>query len=152
MKKLFVSLIVTLGLVAFLPVTAMAQAVPGTTLVDGQVTLSNNTTPVIGASVTVRCNDTTLTATSTTPDGYYYTTFTSDQCPIGATAYVSASQGGLSGSNNGPVDTIPTVINLAVVDVSLVPEFGAFTGVAAIALGAGAFLVIRRHNIAGNKN
>jgi len=152
MKRILISAIITLGLIAFLPVTAMADTVPATTLVDGQITLSNDTTPVIGANVTVRCDDTTLTSTSTSPDGYYYTTFTSDQCPIGATAYVSANHGDLSGSNSGIVDTVPMVINLAVVDVPLssVPEFGVISGVVAFAFGGGAFLVIRRHNSGEN--
>ena len=149
MKKLFVSLIVTLGLVAFLPVTAMAQSVGGGTYVAGTVT--HNGTPVSGASVIVACGDGSDQDSSTTSAGGYIVYFSTDQCYNGLTANVSASYNGLSGSNSGAVNGLGADVNLALVNVSLVPEFGVITGITAIALGGGAFLVIRRQNIAGNK-
>jgi hypothetical protein len=149
MKKLFLSLIVSFGLIAFLPVTAMAQSVSPGAYVTGTVT--HNGSPVDSASVVVTCDSNVLDS-STSAGGGYLVTFTTDQCPSGATAYVSASSGNLSGSNNGVVNGLSVDVNLALVDVSLVPEFGVITGIVAIIIGSGAFLVIRRRNIASHKN
>lgn len=158
MKKIVLSILVSLGLVTILPVAAFADA--GITIVGGTVctTIVNCGTPsgvpVSGANVTVKCDGNTQTAT-TSVNGQYGVEFNpSTLCPDGSKATVSASKGPENGSNSGTVNQEGDLaLYVAIVNVAIsVPEFGAITGVAALALGAGAFLVIRRRNLASHKS
>jgi hypothetical protein len=148
MKRLLISALVAFGFIAFLPVTAMATP-SGTTYIAG--TITHNGSPVSGASVAVTCNSNVLDS-STTVAGGYIVQFPSGECPDSSTAGVAASKGALGGSNSGTVYGLTTDINLALVNVSLVPELGLITGVGAAVLGGGAFLVIRRQNLSAKQS
>ena len=153
MKRVILSILTTLGILVLLPVS-MARAAGGQSIIAGNIYYKGTTNPVTGASVSVVCDGNTLTS-PTTSAGAYEVTFDPTACPAGDTATVTATKGSATGTNSGvvnPLATEPTVINLAIVNVSVVPEFGAITGIAAIALGAGAFLVIRRQHTASHKD
>jgi hypothetical protein len=143
MKKLLVAA-ATLAAAVMLPMAAMA-AEGGNTIVDGTVT--NSGSPVNGANVTVTCNGHTQTAT-TNSLGAYLVVFSAADCPVAATANVSAAKSGAgSGSNSGPVGpTDSAAINVGIVNVAI-PEFGIVAGLLALLGAAGAFVVTRRHHL-----
>jgi len=150
-KKKILLAMAAIGAMVLIPATAMAATtVPGTTYIAGTITQSNHKTPIIGATVVVTCNSSALDSTTTAAGGYIVQ-FTSDQCPTGSTAGVAASKGPLGGSNSGTVDSLTTDINLALVNVSFVPELGLVTGIGATIIGGGAFLAIRRRELSGKK-
>ena len=149
MRKLLLSTIAAFAVILILPAAAMAAAPTDTTYVAG--TITHNNSPVSGATVVVTCDSNTATSPPTTVAGAYLVQFSTSQCPDKATAAVAASKGSLGGSNSGTVNNLtstPTVINLALVNVSLVPELGIITGVTAAILGGGAFFIIRRRQLA----
>jgi hypothetical protein len=67
---------------------------------------------------------------------------------------VTATDGSNSASKSeqvvGPSSNKDTQINLAVVNVSVVPELGTITGVGAAVLGGAAFMVVRRKQLNQN--
>ena len=150
MRGKFIIAIAALGLVLLMP-ASLARAVdqsPGATDISGVVT--NNGNPVNNANVTATCN--TIKESNTTDyTGTYIVIFTSSECYSGLTVNVTASSGNLNGSNSGTVDGLTARLNVAVVNVSFVPELGTVTGIAAVTLGGGAFLVIRRQNLSSHK-
>ena len=149
MKKKFSFFIATVLAIVALPVATFAQS--GQTIVDGTVT--NNAHAVVsGASVTVTCDGHVQTAT-TNVNGDYLLSYSDTDCPLGATANVTASKSGQgSGSNSGSIGpTGSSQINIGVVDVSLVPEFGLIGLTGAILIGGGAFMVLRRRQLSGHQ-
>jgi hypothetical protein len=147
MKKLLLSILATVGIAVILPVSAFADG--GTSTIAGTVT--SNGSPVVGANVSVACDGHTLTS-GTTLGGGYIVTFSSSDCPAGAIATVTANKGGGTDSKTGKVDNLsksPTVINLAIINVS-VPELGALTAAGAAVLGGAAFMMIRRKHLNQN--
>ncbi|HTB48988.1 MAG TPA: hypothetical protein VK712_02805 [Verrucomicrobiae bacterium] len=145
MKKLLLSILATVGIAVILPVSAFAEG--GTSDIAGTVTSKGN--PVSGASVSVLCDGHTLTS-GTTVAGAYIVQFPGSDCPAGSTATVTATKGGGSGSNSGTVNGLGADINLAIVNVSVVPEFGAVAGAGAALLGGGAFMIVRRKQLNQN--
>ena len=146
-KRLLTALLSSFALAVLLPATAMA-ATPRTE-VSGVV--SSNGHPVTGAQVIVIC-DGHATKTHTDSTGTYLVQYKpSSLCPNGATAHVTATAGGQGGNNNGNVQGLTERLNVAIVNVSVVPEFGIITGVSASILGGGAFLAIRRRETSGYK-
>lgn len=150
MRGKFIIAIAALGLVLLMPASLARAAVdqsPGATDISGVVTHNGN--PVNNANVTATCNSISE-SDSTDYTGTYIVIFTSSECYSGLTVNVTASSGNLNGSNSGTVDGLTARLNVAVVNVSFVPELGTVTGIAAVTLGGGAFLVIRRHNSGEN--
>lgn len=148
MKKLLLSILATVGMAIVMPLSASA-ATSGVSDVAGTITNAGN--PVAGASVSVTCGSTTLTS-PTTVAGAYFVQFSSTDCPAGSTAHVTATKGGSSGSSSGTVNNLvsePTVINLAIVNVS-VPEFGIVAGTGAALVGGAAFMIVRRQQLNQN--
>jgi hypothetical protein len=148
MKRLLLSVLAVVGMAVLVPASAMAVTPTGTTYIAG--TITHNGSPVSGASVAVTCNSNVLDS-STTVAGGYLVQFPAGQCPDSATAGVAASKGALGGSNSGTVDSLTTDINLALVNVSIVPELGLITGIGATIMGGGAFLVLRQRHLSGYK-
>lgn len=144
MKKKIALFITTVFAVAALPVAAFAEG--GQSIVAGTVTNSGTGNPVGGASVSVLCDGHTLTS-STTSAGAYVVQFPSADCPNGATAQVTATKGSNSASNSGKVNKLSASVNLAIVNVSVVPEFGIVAGISAAILGGGAFIVMRQRQL-----
>jgi len=153
-RKILIATLATLGIFVLMPVTAMA-ANPG--CVTGGIcsnvagTVSNSSgVPVSGANVSVNCDGYILTQT-TSGGGGYQVSFDAGKCPDSSTAVVTATKGNASGTKSGEIYNLTSTINLAIVNVSFVPELGVITGIAAVTLGGGAFLVIRRQNLSSHK-
>lgn len=154
MKKLMsvfvlATMLLTLGFAsAVVPVCATFE----TTFVSGVITdATNANAPVDGASVTVTCNGHVQMTTSDS-NGGYSAEFASSDCGYGDDVSVSATYDGLSGESssvtwyteNSQIGCLEMIIDVACVDVPLVPEFGLVIGLTT-ALGAlGAFFLVRR--------
>lgn len=145
MKKRILLFIATVLSVVAIPVATFA--VSPTTDVTGVVT--HNSAAVQGANVTVTCNGHNGNDT-TDSTGTYLVVFSATDCPHGETASVTAQKGGLSGSNSGPVNGVTNKLNVAVVDVSVVPEYGMIGLTGAAVIGGGAFLAVRRRQLGNN--
>ena len=148
--KLFICLLVT----ALISGYAAAGEVSPQTWVYGKIYVQGTNTHVPGADVKVRCDSTEISLVSDS-DGVYDTCiYDSEQmcidtliyCPIGANVTVSASKGGMSGTNSGIANYDQEwELNIGIVDVPiLAPELvGALAAIAALAPGA-AYLKVRR--------
>jgi len=118
------------------------------TVVGGTIYQNVVENGVVGADVWVTCNEQTLQTTSGA-DGAYSVNFDCEVCDYGDDVSVHATYDDLTGDNEGEVNMswdIPCGIELdvGIVNVPLVPEFGVVVGVLT-ALGAlGAFFVVRR--------
>ena len=152
MKKLILSLIAAASFLA-IPVisvsTAAAMGTPSETIVTGVVT--NNSNPVVGASVTVTCDGNVLTDTTDATGTYQVTYSPNTMCAKNTDAVVTATKGKLEGSNSGPVNAVTNKINLDVVNVSAVPELGFVTGTGAAVIGGGVLIAVRRRSLRGNE-
>ncbi len=129
-------------LAVLVPAITFAAPNPTATAVSGTVT--HNGSPVAGANVTVNCVGNVLTDVTDAAGGYEVDYMPASLCPAEATASVSATLGDLSGSNSGPVGAVTSNLNVALVDVAVVPEMGVMLSIGAAFTGAGAFMVIRR--------
>jgi hypothetical protein len=142
MKKILATALTSLSIVILMPAASFAAVKQ--TIVSGTVYLNNTSTTVGSANVLVSCNGHVGNDVSDANDGGYSVTFSAADCPNGSSASVVATKGGLKGSANGGVNKLTSSLNVGIVDVSVVPEFGTIAGIAAIALSGGAFLVVRR--------
>ena len=140
MKRLLLSVTGILAVLLMFPALTFADS--SQTVIAG--TITKNGSPVSGASVTVTCDSNVLTTTSTAIGTYGVTYTPASLCPAGATAHVTADSGGSSGSNSGKVYSEDDTLNVALVNVSILPELGALTGIGAAVLGGGAFMIARR--------
>jgi hypothetical protein len=114
------------------------------TMVTGVIYGSDLSSPISGADVTVVCNENTQTTTSNS-DGTYFVFFSQSQCSEDDIAMVTAVKGEASGSNSGVVhDGVIGSLDVAVVNVPLVPEFGPIAGVLTVLGAVGTFFVIRK--------
>lgn len=143
MKKIFTSiLIVTL----FLFLAGKAQAAFQIGLVAGVITGPDGN-PLESASIGVDCNSHHLT-TSSAANGTYSVQFDNGFCTLGQTVTVTATKGSLSGSNSGPMlnggDIGQVHLDVAIVNVPTVPEFGLVTGVITLLASAGSYLILKR--------
>jgi hypothetical protein len=143
MKKRIALFISTVFAVVALP--AAAFAIPGVSDVTGVISFNGN--PVgSGVTATVVCHGNTLTDT-TDSTGTYFVEFTQQNCPKNQTATVSATVSGNSGSNSGKLTKVTNKINLAIVDVNVVPEYGLIGLTGATLIGGAAFMVMRRRQL-----
>jgi hypothetical protein len=141
MKKLFASILVSLGMIVALPATTLAASAK--TDITGTVT--NNGHVVSGAKVTVVCGNNAKTDTSDS-SGAYLVTFTVAKCPVGSVVHVTAKKGKLGGYSQKTVTATTTKLNVAVVNVAL-PELGWTTGAGALLVAGGAFTIVRRRQM-----
>jgi hypothetical protein len=152
MKKIFLlaflASMLLLGFASAVPICATAE----TTFVSGAITdQTNANAPVDGANVTVDCNGNVKSVISAA-DGGYSVEFLATECTNGDTVSVSATKDSLSGSNDQPtwytqnatVGCLKLIIDVACVDVPLMPEFGLMIGALTIVGALTAFFVIRR--------
>ena len=145
-KRILAALASGLAVAVLLPAATFAAS--ARTEVSGVVT--NNGSPVKGAEVVVIC-DSNAKDTKTDKTGTYLVQYAAVKCPNGATAHVTATAGSLGGNNSGSVNGLTEKLNVAIVNVSVVPEFGLITGLAATILGGAGYLVIRRHETSGRE-
>jgi hypothetical protein len=118
--------------------------VPHKTMITGVISTSDYKTPIAGADITVNCNEASKT-TNSKADGTYFVLFDQEECDEEDTATVIAEKDGLTGSNSGVVhDGILGFLDVAVVNVPLVPEFGLIAGAMTILGAVGVFFVVRR--------
>ena len=145
MKKIIFILVLIAITFTSLP-TAVTYAVTkvdeSPVAVTGKVT--NNSLPVSGAIVSVKCEVTTVTAT-TNSNGTYAVIFNNPLCLTGDTVTVTATSGSLIGSNSALVIGNSCNTNVIVVNVS-VPEFGILTTLSASVISGGAFIAVRRRS------
>lgn len=152
MNKAFSFLVLSLMVILMLGAVSAS-----TTVIAGKIYNSDYTAIIKGANVTVTCGGNVISTTSLA-DGSYKVQYT-DVCVNGSSLTVYAVKGPLSGSKTGTIKaqgdcTNPTSDNclinvfegldVAVVNVPLVPEFNVGVG-ALTALGAvGVFFLIRK--------
>lgn len=146
MKKLFLFLVVLL--VSF----SSAMSANQYTAITGNVTDAFTGQLLGGVDISVVCNHngTYYTKTVQIPTeqgkmGYYAVTFFASQCYEGDSVEVSATLGNLYGSNWGTVNgTRLDFMDIAIVNVPLVPEFGFLIGMLTIVSAVGVFFFVRR--------
>ena len=163
-RKLITSVLVCagiLGTMAFVPATSLAcsnsKPRPTVTVVTGTVTYKqgHKIQLVQGAIVMVVCNGITE-YTTTNARGVYQVQFPKGKAPKGSTVKVVATKGSLTGNASAIVTSAGknkcgcAQVNVLVINVRMVPEFGGIAAMGALVIGAGAFLVIRRRQLAAH--
>ena len=156
MKKAFTSMIFGLALILMIGAVSATTICSGeNTIVDGTVYVAG-TDPlqgVSGASVNVTCYHGSYVnslITTSDVDGHYSVLFScSSECDYGDNLIVTAKKEGVTGTAAGEIDTfynLPcnVILNLGVVDIPLVPEFGAIVGVLTVLGAVSVFFVVRR--------
>ncbi len=115
------------------------------TVVGGIIYNSDHTGVVEGASVVVTCNSVSRPA-FTASDGTYSVAFsTKENCDDGDTVTVTATKDDLTGTSTGKVHDYALVVNIAIIDVVMTPEFGVIMGVLTLVASAGIFFYVRRN-------
>jgi hypothetical protein len=146
----------TLALLMVLSV-GMVSAATTDTLVGGTIykgTTYDGSNGIVGADVTVVCHHIGGDQTQTTASisgGAYSVNFDNTPgklCSYGDSVTVSASWSGITGTKNGTVNMqypLPSVtLNVGIVNIPMVPEFGIIAGGLTILSAMVVFFVIRR--------
>lgn len=124
----------------------------GATAVGGTIYQGDVENGVIGASVTVTCAHNSSEHTKTTiskNNGEYVVFFPQNQCTYGDEVTVSALKDGLNGEEEGEI-TLNVFemgcfrIDVGIVNVPLIPEFGLIVGALTLASAIGIFFFVRR--------
>jgi len=122
------------------------------TAVGGTIYQDTVDNGIQGASVEVTCNGNTETATSDS-EGAYSVVFEGDECSFGDDVTVHAEKDGATGSNDGSVDMTYHYdfgcfcgldLNVGIVNVPLIPEFGLMIGTLTAISAIGIFLFVRK--------
>lgn len=124
------------------PPACTSQTVVGGTIYQEE--LSNG---IEGAGVWVTCNGETLYTTSI-EDGVYSVDFDCDVCDYGDPVTVHATYQDLTGESLGEINmksetSLGTELNVGIVNVPLVPEFGTVVGILTFLGAMGVFFVVR---------
>lgn len=106
---------------------------------------------VVGANITVVCHNAggdQTKNTTTDGDGFYIVEYTNYQCVAGDKVNVTASKDGQSGTREGEMEDEGTVgrvhLDVAIINIPMVPEFGLITGGLALMTSAGSLFFLRR--------
>ena len=141
--------VLMLSVLALLVVSTLC-VVSATTIIAGKVYNHDYSQTIANATVEVTCNN-NLKITSSLNDGSYAVTYcestcqTDPVCDDGDTLSVYAEKDGLTGSNSGVInDDMVMDIDIGIVNVPLVPEFGIFIGALTILSALGVFFLVRR--------
>jgi hypothetical protein len=141
-----------LGSVAFLAMVNMSPvmaSIPQVGTVQGLVSGSGGAA-ISGASVHVVCSNGASTPQNATTDGsgLYFVVFTNNTCVLGNTVTVTATSGAQTGTRTGTMQSsgpdYGLHLDVAVVNVPLIPEFGLVTGLGALLASAGSYAVLKR--------
>jgi hypothetical protein len=125
------------------------------TEIKGKITYADSGDKAKWAEVTVTCfhdgteyTRTTHSAKKGALKGWYSVLFPQSQCEAGDEVTVEATKGDLSGKVEGLVEDFTSGkcfdLDLARVDVPLVPEFGLIAGITAVLGALGMVFVVRR--------
>jgi hypothetical protein len=146
MKKLFVLAVIAL---AALTIRSQALATEPTIqvgIVQGLISGPDNSA-LVGADVDVLCNGITK-STNSDGAGFYSVQYVNEGCEVGDTATVTASKDGQTGVASGTLQDGGQIgflkLDLAVIHVPVVPEFGLITGGLALATSAGSYFLLKR--------
>jgi len=151
MKKIFSLIILSLMVVSLIGIASAITCSQQATTVGGTIYQEDITNFISGASVEVICNHDGIDYTETTTSGSYgeYSVlFNEYECVYGDQVTVNAQSNGLIGTNQGIVsmtyDLGCLTLNVGIVNVPLVPEFGIFVGLLTILSAFGVFFIIRK--------
>ena len=122
--------------------TVIATPVKDTT-VGGTIYNQDYSATISGADVTVTCNSANK-YTSSNSNGVYGVQFSGSECSSGDTVTVTAIKGDLSGVEAESVYDFGLIVNLAIVNVPMTPEFGMIAGALTLLGAVGIFFVVRR--------
>lgn len=139
MKKVFGIMLVVMFMFSLSLVSADRTLINGKILYDGDID-----NPVVNAFVNVTCNGNSV-VTNSSACGNYWVDFVPSECTNGDIVIVSATKDGLYGSRTGIVeDSGISGLDIAVINVPLVPEFGFFVGMLTILSAVMVFFVVRK--------
>ncbi len=122
------------------------------TTVGGTIYQDNLANGVEGADVEVTCNGNTETTTSDS-NGSYSVVFDEDECTNGDAVTVHAEKDALTGDNQGSIDMTYHYdlgcfccldLNVGIVNVPLIPEFGIVIGALTAISAIGIFFFVRK--------
>lgn len=147
MNKVLISGLVSVATVLAAP--AIAFASPASSQVSGVVSYNGNSVGK-GVDVSVTCDGKTKTD-KTDSSGKYKVTFGVGECASGDHVTATVTDGSKSGTNSVNNPTGDVTLNVALTKSVSLPEMGAVTGIAAAAVAGGAFVVVRRRNLASHK-
>jgi hypothetical protein len=125
------------------------------TIVEGRIYFADSNQSAGGAQVTVICNHggteykrSTVSLNSNALRGTYAVIFPQTQCIAGDEVSVSAVKDGSTGQEDGTVRHWITLtfldVDVGIIDVPLVPEFGLYAGALTLMGAAGVFFLVRR--------
>jgi len=125
------------------------------TIVEGRVYYADTNQSAGNANVTVECNHNGTISTRNTHSvnfgflkGTYFVLFPQNQCISGDDVTVSATKDGLSGEEEGTIKNWITKrcldIDIGIVNVPLIPEFGLAIGVLTLVGAVSIFFFVRR--------
>jgi hypothetical protein len=148
MKKLMVMFVALTLLMSFGMVSAK-------TLVAGKIYNADFTDVVVGADVTITCENSSLGTfvtynVTSSSEGSYAVEFYeggggTELCNDGDTLTVDANKDGMFGSESGVIlNDFLYSWDVAIVNVPLVPEFGVIVGMLTVLSAVGIFFVVRR--------
>ena len=135
-----------LTVLALFVITASLGVVSADAIVAGKVYNADFSASVSGADVNVTCN-TTVKSTMSSGDGTYAVQYEDADCGVGDGVTVDASKGGLTGHGaTSIIDGAPILldVNVGIVNVALIPEFGIVAAVVTVLSAITVFFVIRR--------
>lgn len=123
------------------------------TRIQGIIYFKENNFPAGNASVTIKCHhngiDNIITVQSLENSGGYFVVFPQSECSSGDLITVSATKDGQSGEEQDIVSdwfTIDSIdIDIGIVYVPLIPEFGLFIGGLTLISAIVTFFIIRKN-------
>ena len=119
------------------------------TYVQGRVYEANTNNSVVGANVNIACyhnNDTNIKTDVTDEFGRYQVIYHASKCEEPDFVSVGATDGSRNGFNDGLVQATQSQnLDIAIIDVPLVPEFGLIIGSLTIISGIALFFIIRKN-------
>jgi len=156
MSKIFALMTLLIAILALGSVSAIVPACglncDELTTVGGTIYQDSIANVIEGADVEVECNGNTETATSDA-NGAYSVVFEKDECALGDNVTVHAEKGSLTGSNEGSIDMTYHYnigcfccldLNVGIVNVPLIPEFGIVIGALTALSAIGIFFFVRK--------
>ncbi len=156
-KGILIALAIVSGLLLVNLVSAVCLNCPTVTcpneltVVKGRVYDQSNNQSIGNADVEVICHGESGDAsksTKTGPLGNYWVIFSPSECDLGDSVTVNAEKDGMTGTMPGAIDKeidkCCLDLNVGIVNVPLIPEFGVIIGTLTLASAIVVFFVIRK--------